>query len=200
VLLVLTPGHRSLVKNSSLRLNWSAVWHPVITEEAVPPIRIRCTPLAMRHFKHEQPMESPLGLKLREAGFDSLWSFLTAHGFTNLDSFRSTIGFDSLIPVGFHDFLLASADIDDNWPVAFRVAAADLLNNARERYRETSPSPDWIVIQPVSKLASQFGDEIEWASPLTFVMRDYLLENRNLFDSAFAYNDEWLVDIVDSNR
>jgi hypothetical protein len=144
-------------------------------------------------------MESPLGIKLRERGFDSLWSFLDEHGFTNLDAFRAAIDFPSLIPVGFHDFLLASADVDDNWCIAFRVAAADFLNNARERYRESSPSPDWIVIQPVSKLASEFGDEIGWASPLTFVMRDYLLGNRHLFDSPFAYDDDWLVQIVDDN-
>ena len=70
-------------------------------------------------------MESPLGVKLRDLGFDSIWAFLDQHGFTTLDAFRAAVNFPSLIPVGFHDFLLASAGIDDKWPIAYRVAAAE---------------------------------------------------------------------------
>ncbi|MCR9118460.1 MAG: hypothetical protein NXI22_16105 [bacterium] len=142
-------------------------------------------------------MESPLGLKLRERGYDSFWAFLAQHGFTTLDEFRTVVDFPSLIPVGFHDFLIASADIENQWHVAYRVASAESLNNARERFRDSSPSPDWIVIQPVSFVASTFSDEVDWAQATAFRMRDYLLDNRHLFEQPFAFDDDWLIQIVD---
>lgn len=152
----------------------------------------------MRHFRHDNPMESPLGHKLREQGYTTFWAYLDQNGFVDLDAFRHAISFCSLIPAGFYDFLLACAGMDNRWRDAFCVAAADFLNNARSRYRDDRPDlgSNWIVVQPVSKLASVFGDEIAWASQLTFDMRDHLLENRHLFDTPFSYDDEWLVDLV----
>lgn len=140
-------------------------------------------------------MRSPLGLKLVALGYPSLWAFVEQHGFTSVDDFKAQIDFPSLAPVGFYDFLTACAQQDSRWNLAFRLAAADLLNNARVSYAVTSPSPDWMVIQPVSKLAL-LGDEVAWARPLAFTMLDYLLEHRTLFNEPFQYNDPWLVALV----
>jgi len=147
----------------------------------------------MRFFRHQQPMTSPLGKKLRAAGYDSLWDYLDRRGFKDLETFLGDVDFQSLAPVGFQDFVLACAELDKQWNKGFRVMASYELNRARRDHREKSPSPDWIVISPVSSLAVHFKDKLPWANKLSFEMRDYLLAHRELFDHSFSWDDEWLV-------
>lgn len=149
-------------------------------------------------FHHDNPMASPLGEKLRARGYSSFWDFLEKNGFTDLESFKSAIGFPSLIPIGFYDFLDSSAKKDGRFNLAVRVAASDFLNDARIRYSVKSPSENWMVIHPVSKVASQFKPYIAWVDHLMFTMRDYLLNNRQLFDREFSYDDAWMVEMVDA--
>lgn len=142
-------------------------------------------------------MDSPLGAKLRALGFSSFWEYLQQMGFTDLESFKSAIGFPTLVPIGFYDFLDASAKNDGQYILAVRVAASDFLNDARVRHSTRSPGENWIVIRPVSRLASQFNEYIPWVDRLMFTMRDYLLSNRQLFDREFSYADPWLARMVD---
>lgn len=150
----------------------------------------------MRFIRHQQPMTSPLGKKLRAAGYDSLRDYLDRRGFTDLETFLRDVDFESLAPVGFQDFVLACAELDKQWNKSFRVMASYELNSDRRRFREKSPSPDWIVISPVSRLATHFKDEVPWADKLSFEIRDYLLAHRELFDSAFSWDDDWLLKMV----
>jgi hypothetical protein len=150
----------------------------------------------MRFFRHQQPMTSPLGKKLRAAGYDSLWRYLDRRGFTDLETFLHDVDFASLAPVGFEDFVLACAELDNQWNKGFRVMASYNLNRARRDYREKSPSPDWIVISPVSSLAVLFKDELPWADKLASEMREHLLAHREAFDRPFSWDDDWLVNMV----
>lgn len=152
----------------------------------------------MALFEYGDPMDSPLGGKLRALGYSSFWDYLEERGFTDLESFKSTIGFPTLIPIGFYNFLDASAKRDDRLNLAVRVAASDFLNDARIRYSATTPSEDWIIIHPVSKVATQFKLYIPWVDQLMFTMRGYLLDNRQLFEHEFSYDDAWMVDMVDA--
>lgn len=150
----------------------------------------------MRFFHHDQPLTSPLGKKLLAAGYQSIWDYADRRGFTDLETFLCDVDFESLAPVGFEDFVIACADLDRQWDKGYRIFAAYELNRAREQYYENSPSPDWIVIAPVSKLGARFRDEVAWADKLSFTMGDYLLAHRELFDQVFAWDDDWLVKMV----
>jgi hypothetical protein len=159
-----------------------------------------CQPAArlidMRFFRHKQPLTSPLGKKLRASGFNSLWDYVDRRGFTDLETFLRDVDFKSLAPIGFADFVLACAELDKQWNKAFRIMAAYELNCARLNYSEKSPSPDWIVISPVSALATAFADELPWAHQLTLEMSDYLLAHRDLFDRPFSWNDDRLIKML----
>jgi hypothetical protein len=150
----------------------------------------------MRFFRHDQPMTSPLGKKLRAAGYQSLWDYAARRGFTDLETFLRDVDFESLAPVGFEDFVVGCAELDRQWNKGYRIMAAYELNSARERFRENAPSPDWIVISPVSSIAVHFKDEVPWADKLMFIMRDFLLAHRELFGQAFSWDDDWLVKMV----
>jgi len=60
----------------------------------------------MRFIRHQQPMTSPLGKKLRAAGYQTLWEYLERRGFTDLETFLRDVDFETLAPVGFQDFVL----------------------------------------------------------------------------------------------
>lgn len=154
----------------------------------------------MRHFRHDEPMTSPLGKKVRAAGFESLWDYADRRGFTDLGTFLRDVDFESLAPAGFRDFVVACAEVDRQWNKGYRIMAACELNRARQEYHETSPSPNWIVLSPVSKLGVDFQDEVPWAESLTLEMYDYLMKHRELFDKPFSWNDAWLVELVPADE
>lgn len=151
---------------------------------------------AMRHFRHDEPMTSPLGKKLRAAGYESLWDYADRRGFTDLATFLRDVDFETLAPIGFRDFVVACAELDRQWSKGYRIMAALELNRTRQKYHEKSPSPDWIVISPVSALGVAFQDEVTWAERLMFEIRDYLMSHRELFDKPFSWDDAWLVELV----
>lgn len=146
--------------------------------------------------RDQQPMTSPIGKKLRGAGYKSFWDYLQRRGFIDFERFVHDIDFESLAPFGFLSFVVSCAVLDKQWNKAFRVLASYELNRARRAYAEKTPSKDWIVISPVASLRGYFRDDVPWAEKVSSEIRDYLLANRELFNGQFAWDDDWLVRMV----
>jgi hypothetical protein len=148
-------------------------------------------------FRHDRPMESPLGKKLRAAGYRSLWEYVGKHGFQTLDRLQEDVGFPTLTIRGFIDFVVASGRVDNRWAEAFRIVAVQRLNYARARYSDEDLGQDWKIIEPVSSLVVEFESDMPRVHELTHRMADFLRNHRELFDSEFSYDADWLVEIVD---
>jgi hypothetical protein len=136
-------------------------------------------------------MDAPLGQKLRKAGYDSLWHYMRSHGFSELDSLKSDLSFQSLAPVGFHSYVLEVANEDGEWELAVRALAAHNLNEIRK-----AESRSFVAFMGIHRIASDSPRELKWIKRACEEIAAHAQDDRTVLASTVNWDDEWLVELI----
>ena len=150
---------------------------------------------APRVMINRRSMEAPIGKKLAQAGYLSLWNYFEACGFSDLEGLKRDLDFPTLTPVGFTSYVKEVATEDGNWHNAFRALVSYALNYASPLF-----PPSFTSLSAIHRISSEFPKDLAWVKPACNDIIHMAETTDGFLARLFSWDDAWLLELITKHQ
>ena len=136
-------------------------------------------------------MDAPIGKKLAQAGYSSLWDYFDASGFSDLETLKRDLDFPTLAPMGFTSYVKEVALEDGNWHNAFRALVTYGLNLAPPSF-----PPSFTALSSIHRISSEFPNDLAWVKSACNEIIHIAEATDGFLAQFFNCDDAWLLELI----